>query len=158
VPAVVLAASLVTAVLTTAPAASAVQPSGIVPASYEAAAGTCTTTRLSGSEPIRTRTGKKLGTAQMFVATSGGDLGFCVRIKPVKPLRKLTTQALLPHETYYPDGQRSSSGLIGGSGQWRYPILVTGSAFGTGYSMRATPRIVVPGGPSGKAKISGMLP
>ena len=77
-------------------------------------------------------------------ATSGDDTGFCVRIKPVRSLRKNTTQALLPHRTYFPDGQRGSSGLVGGSGAWRSPFLVTGSDLGTGYSMRATAKIVVP--------------
>lgn len=155
-PAVTLAASLVAAVLTTGPVAAAGQPSDVGPASY-AADGTCTATKLTDKVPIRTRTGKKLGTAQMFVGTSGADVGFCVRIKPVKALRKTTTQALLPHATYFPDGQRSSSGLVGGSGAWRDPFLVTGSDFGPGYSMKATAKIVVPGGPSGKAKIAGTL-
>lgn len=153
VSAATLTGSLIAAVLTTGPTASAVQQ-----ASQSAADGSCTKTKLSGTKAIRTRSGKKLGTAQMFVATQAEDLGFCVRISPIQPLRKITTQALLPHKTYSPNGERSSNGLIGGSGLWRYPFLVTGSDFGTGYSMKATAKIVVPGGPSGKARISGTLP
>lgn len=152
--AVTLTASLLVAAL---PTASAAQPGEGRTSSY-AAEGTCTTTKLSGTKPIKTRSGNKLGTAQMFAATSGDDSGFCVRIKPIKSLRKITTQALLPHKTYFPDGDRSSSGLVGGSGAWRYPFLVAGSDFGTGDSMTATAKIVVPGGPSGKAKIEGTLP
>jgi uncharacterized low-complexity protein len=158
VSAATLTVSLIAAVLTTGPTASGAQLSAVQQASQSAADGSCTKTKLSGTKAIRTRSGKKLGTAQMFVATQAKDLGFCVRISPTQPLRKITTQALLPHKTYYPDGERSSNGLIGGSGLWRYPLLVTGSDFGTGYSMKATAKIVVPGGPSGKAKISGTLP
>jgi hypothetical protein len=152
-----MTASMLVAGLASAPTASGAPSSASGSEAQAATAGTCTTTKLTGSKPIRTRSGKKLGTAQMFAATSGEDLGFCVRIKPIKPLRKTTTQALLPHSTYFPDGQRSSSGLVGGSGAWRDPFLVTGSDFGTGYSMKATAKIVVPGGPSGKAKIEGTL-
>lgn len=143
--------------LAVGPAVHAVQPSAASAGPHAAAAGTCTNTKLSGTQPVRSRSGKKLGTAQMFAASRGDDLGFCVRVKPVKALRKVTTQALLPHKTYFPDGNRSSSGLIGGSGLWRYPFLVTGSDFGPGYSMKATAKIVVPGGPSGKAKLEGTL-
>lgn len=152
-----LAATLVAAALTTGQAtAAAAGSSAAGPASY-AAAGTCSTTALSGSKPVKSRSGKKLGTAKMFAATRGEDLGFCVRIKPIKPLRKITTQAFLPHKTYYPNGDRSSSGLVGGSGLWRYPFLVTGTILGPGSSMKATARIKVPGGPSGKAKLVGTL-
>ncbi|PUA79039.1 hypothetical protein [Nocardioides currus] len=145
---------LLAAPMGVAPAGAAEHAAGRIAASD----GTCTSTKLTGDKPIRSKAGKKLGTAQMFTATRGGDLGFCVRITPIKPLRKVTTQALLPHQTFFADGQPSSHGLIGGSGLWRHPFLVTGSDVGTGYSMKATARLVVPGGPSGTAKLEGTLP
>lgn len=156
-PRALRAVLVIAAALMLVPVSSTARP--VDSAGERAGSGaTCTTTKLTASTAIRSRAGKKLGTAQMFAGSSGDDLGFCVRIKPVKTLRKVTTQALLPHVTYFPDGSRSSSGLVGGSGAWRTPFLVTGSDFGPGYSMKATAKIVVPGGPSAKAKIEGTLP
>jgi hypothetical protein len=152
VPALLLALAL------TAPVTLAA-PKYAVPAASAAGAadGTCTTTALTGRTAIRTKSGTKLGTARMYTATSGEDLGFCVRITPVKRLRSKYTIASVKNETFDPTGAPSSSGLAGGSGYWKDPFLVTGTIFEPGSSMEATVTIKPSGGRKGTAKLTGTL-
>lgn len=130
------------------------------PASAEqarVAKGKCTSEVLSKKKAIRTRSGAKLGTAQVFGATRGKHAGFCIKTSPVRRLRKVTTLLEVKNKTFFPDGSRSSSGVMGGSGLWRHPFILTGSDFGSGYTIKAVVKLKVPGGRSGKAKVTGTL-
>ncbi|NYE37790.1 hypothetical protein F4692_002923 [Nocardioides cavernae] len=140
-------------------------PSGAAPPDAAAGAGhaarqaaTCSADALARPKPLRTRTGEVLGTARMYAATRGGDLGFCVRVKPVERLRTASTVVMVRKTTYDADGTRTSGGVIGGSGMWRTPIFVTGSIIGPGSSLRAVVGIQLEqGAPKGTATLRGTL-
>lgn len=122
-----------------------------------AQAAACSSTALGSRKTIRTKAGVKLGSARMYAATDGEDLGFCVRITPVKKLRSKYTIATVKNQTFDATGSPSSSGLAGGSGYWKHPFLVTGSIFEPGSTMEATASIKPSRGKKGTAELTGTL-
>lgn len=140
------------------PAALATPAQAHAPAeARSAAAGTCTSTALGARKAIRTKAGTKLGTARMYAATAGADRGFCVRITPIARLRSRYTIAGLKNVTYDPDGTRSSSGQVGGSGAWKHPFLVTGNILVPGSSMKGVASLQPSGGRKGTVTLRGTL-
>ncbi|WP_162799462.1 hypothetical protein [Nocardioides sp. 616] len=124
-------------------------------ASAEAAPAKCLSESISPKKAIRAKSGAKLGTAQVFRAAAGDEVGFCVRVQPVPRLRKKMTSVTLKDETFFPDGSRSSSGMKGGS--WRNRMMTTGSDFGPGFSYRGVVRLKAPGGPVGTVTVTAVL-
>lgn len=134
-------------------------PTAAVPAERSASAekARCGSTAISGRMPIRTRSGAKLGTARMYTGTRGEDLGFCVRITPVRKLRSKYTIAMIKDATYDEEGNRTSYGLIGGSGAWKHPFVYTGTIYGPGDSMKAAISLKPSRGKKGTVTLRGTL-
>lgn len=123
-----------------------------------APAASCSSDALGPAKALRTRAGDTLGTARMYAATAGDDLGFCVRVRPVRRLRTDSTVVMMRKKTYDAEGNRTSEGLIGGSGLWKHPLLVTGSIITPGSTMKATIGLQRgPGAPKARAVLTGTL-
>ncbi len=136
-------------------------PVGLAPAvAVTAAPGAarCSSDALGPATALRTKAGDRLGTARMYAASAGDDLGFCVRVRPVQRLRTSSTVVVMRKKTYDAEGNPTSSGVIGGSGSWRTPFLVTGSIVTPGSSMKAVVGLQAQqGAPRATAVLTGTL-
>lgn len=133
------------------PATGAAPASDVAP---RAVASRCPATALTDRAVVRTKAGARLGTARMYLAPSGDEFVFCVRVTPVERLRSRDTVAFLRHSTVDADGQRSPSMSIGMS--WRHPFVLYGT-FEPGSGLVAVATLRTPAGTKGTARVSGTV-